>query len=150
MQLIHDPLPDWNRALPRVALPVERLILRKRRWRGVAADGTEFGFDLRGPLAAGDVFFQSATAVYHLAQRPEPILEISLSGKNADEAARLGWHLGNLHFPLAIADDGAALLVADDPAVRQTLTRENIVYRTAERVFRPLTGGHSHGLGHGH
>ena len=149
MQLIHDRLREWDHTRPRVTLPVERLTLRKRRWRGVAADGEEFGFDLERPLADGDVFFQSDASVYHLAQRPEPVLEIPL-GDDPVEAARLGWRLGNLHFPLAVTEDDHVALAVDDPAVRAMLTREHLAFSPAERVFRPLSGGHSHGHGHAH
>ncbi len=146
MQLIRDHLHDWDRALPRVPLTVERLTLPKRRWRGTAADGAEFGFDLEHPLADGDVFFQSVAAVYQLRQRPEPVLEIAL-GADPAAAAQLGWRLGNLHFPLAVAGDDLALAV-DDPAVRGMLARERIPFTPAERVFRPISGGHGHAHGH--
>lgn len=133
-----------------VTLAADRLTLAKRRWRGVAADGREFGFDLERPLSDGDVFFRTDAAVYVLEQRPEPVLEIPL-GLDPADAARLGWRLGNLHFPLAFAGgaahgDGVALALAvDDPAVRGMLAREHIAFTPAERVFRPMSGAHSHG-----
>ncbi len=141
LHLIRDHLHDWDRARPRVALSVERLTLQKRRWRGTAADGAEFGFDLEHALADGDVFFQSEAAVYHLLQRPEPVLEIPL-GTDPAAAAQLGWRLGNLHFPLALA--GNVALAVDDPAVRQMLARAHLAFLPAERVFRPIHGGHGH------
>ena len=61
------------------AARVERLQLAKRLWRGVAADGTEFGFELEAPLKHGDAFFQSATARYVIEQQPEPVVEIDLA-----------------------------------------------------------------------
>ena len=39
-----------------VSLKVERRVLAKRRWRGEAEDGTEFGFDLALPLKHGICF----------------------------------------------------------------------------------------------
>ena len=150
LQIVRDHLHAWDPARPRVALAVDRQTLAKRRWRGVASDGAEFGFDLERPLADGDVFFQSEMAVYHLAQCPEPVLEIPL-GTDPTEAARLGWRLGNLHFPFAVAADARVALAVDDPAVRQMLARERIPFTPAERVFRPFSGGHSpHGHAHGH
>jgi len=145
MQLIHDHLHRWNDSLPRIPLAVDRLTLTKRRWRGTATDGREFGFDLAHPLAEGDVFFQSETALYQLAQKPEPVLEIALS-QAADDAARLGWKIGNLHFPLEAAT--GVIRVADDPALRQLFEREGWKYTATERVFHPLHGGHSHGHAH--
>jgi len=145
MQLIHDHLHHWDQTLKEVRLSVDRLTLAKRRWRGVAEDGTEFGFDLEYPLADEDVFAVTDTAFYRIAQKPETILEVAL-GADATAAARLGWTVGNLHFPLAI--NGHHLLVADDPALRQLFEREHIAYSVEERIFRPLSGGHSHGHHH--
>lgn len=149
LQLIRDHLHHWDPAQPRVPLAVDRLTLAKRRWRGTAADGVEFGFDLEHPLADGDVFFRSDTGVYQLSQRPEPVLEIPL-GTDPANAARLGWRLGNLHFPLAFAAGDPVALVVDDPAVRGMLAREHLAFTPAERIFRPISGGHSHGHGHAH
>ena len=46
--------------------------------------------------------FQSDTAVYILAQKYEPVLEIALS-IDSPSAARLGWMIGNLHFAIEVA-----------------------------------------------
>ncbi|MEA3209953.1 MAG: urease accessory protein [Chthoniobacter sp.] len=141
MQLIQRALPEWDGALPTLRVPVDRHVLAKRRWRGVAEDGTEFGFDLEAPLADGAPVFQSDSAVYRLAQKYEPVLEVAL-GADASAAARLGWIIGNLHFPLEVA--GATVRVIDDPALRQLFEREGIVFVSAKRVFHPLGGGHHH------
>jgi len=128
-----------------VRIPVERLMLAKRRWRGVAEDGMEFGFDLETPLSDDAPVFASEIAIYRLAQKYEPVLEVQSSafaaGKSAD-AARLGWMIGNLHFQIEIAGD--VVRVSDDPAVRQLFEREGIAYVACKRVFHPLSGGHQH------
>lgn len=126
-------------------IPVERLTLAKRRWRGVAEDGQEFGFDLETPLADGAAVFQSEVAVYVLAQKYEPVLEVRTSEcgvRNGGDAARLGWMIGNLHFQIEIVED--VVRVMDDPAVRQLFEREGIIYSACKRVFHPLSGGHRH------
>jgi urease accessory protein len=142
MEIIRDHLHAWHASLARVPLAVDRLTLAKRRWRRMAADGQEFGFDLEHPLADGDVFFQTSDAHYQIEQEPEPVLEIPLG--SPEHAARLGWKIGNLHFPIAVTPD--AIHAPDDAAVRQLLEREGIAHRPALAVFRPLTGSHSHGL----
>ena len=129
-----------------VTIPADRLTLSKRRWRGTAEDGREFGFDLERPLGDGEFVHADENAVYRLAQQPEAVLVIDLGA--ATEAARVGWLLGNLHFRLAL-DDGV-VRAPDDPAVRQLLEREHIHYRQIEAVFHPLGGGHAHGHGHSH
>jgi urease accessory protein len=141
VQLIHDHLPAAERMLPQIALRVDRLTLAKRRWRGTAEDGSEFGFDLQRPLANGDVFAATSAAVYRIAQAAEPVLEVALSA-DSPGSARLGWVIGNLHFPLEI--DGEVLRVADDPALRQLFTRETIAFTAREAIFTPLSGGHHH------
>jgi urease accessory protein len=117
------------------------MTLAKRRWRGVAEDGQEFGFDLENPLQDNAAVFQSATAVYILSQKYEPVLEVAL-GADSPTAARLGWLIGNLHFTIEVA--GPTVRVIDDPAVRQLFEREGIAYVPCKRVFHPLSGGHHH------
>ena len=145
MELIHHALTEQNPALPAIRIPVERLTLAKRRWRGVAEDGQEFGFDLEKPLTDGARVFQSDAAVYLLAQKYEPVLEVRTSEcgvRNGGDAARLGWMIGNLHFQIEIVDE--VVRVVDDPAVRQLFEREGIPYTACKRVFHPLSGGHHH------
>lgn len=132
---------DDNPALPSVLLKVPRLNLRRRRWRGMAEDGVEFGFDLERPLADGDVVFVSASTRYLLQQQAEPVLEIPLP-EQGPEAARLGWMMGNLHFSIEVTP--GLMSVEDDPAVRQLCEREGLPFRAVERVFHALAGGHSH------
>jgi urease accessory protein len=145
MQLIHDHIHDWDTALPRVFLRADRGTLAKRRWRATAEDGTDFGFDLEHPLENGDAFHVGPSAVYLIAQTSEPVLEVAL-GEHSSDAARLGWLVGNLHFPIAI--DGGAILVVDDSAIRQLLEREHIAFTAGQRVFTPVRGAHSHSHDH--
>lgn len=140
MDLITTPLAEPNSALPSIRIPVDRLTLAKRRWRGVAEDGREFGFDLEKPLADGAVVFK-AESLYVIAQKYEPVLEVSLAS-DAPGAAKMGWMIGNLHFPLEVA--GSVVRVADDPALRQLFEREHIAFVACKRVFHPLSGGHRH------
>ncbi len=140
MTLIHAAL-DSPPSLPRIALHADRLTLAKRRWRGVADDHAEFGFDLATPLADGSAFFASDAALYVLAQKAEPVLEVALIPKPAP-VARFGWTIGNLHFPIQVTDD--AIRVPDDPALRQLFEREKIPFTACERVFIPFAKAHSH------
>ncbi len=145
MTLIRDHLQTWDDNLPRVCLRVDRLTLAKRRWRGIAEDGEEFGFDLEHPLEHGDAFFQAGLRFYSIEQKPEAVVEVSLSESNA-EAARIGWLFGNLHFAIQITDE--AVRIADDPAVIQVCEREGLSYTLSEQLFTPLGSSHSHGHEH--
>ncbi len=142
MTLIHATLADTP-DLPRIAMRVERLTLAKRRWRGTADDGAEFGFDVSTPLSNGTPFFATDAAVYCVEQIPEPVLEVALIPRPAP-VARLGWTIGNLHFPIQVADD--CIRVPDDPALRQLFEREKIPFTACERVFVPFAKSHSHAL----
>jgi urease accessory protein len=143
MEIIHTPPGEWNTTLPRVRLRADRLMMVKLRWRGVAEDGAEFGFDLTAPLTDGTVFFASAVAVYFIGQKPEPVLEVAFIPKPAP-VARLGWTIGNLHFPIQITDD--CIRVPDDIALRRLFEREKIPFTACERVFVPFAKPHNHAL----
>ena len=145
MEFIRAALPEWDAALPKLRVGVDRLTLAKRRWRGVAEEGREFGFDLDAPLADGACVFQSESAVYFIAQKYEPVLELRIADcglRIATDAARIGWVIGNLHFPLEVTED--AIRVTDDPALRQLFARESLPFTPCKRVFHPLGGGHRH------
>lgn len=134
MHLVSRPLVSSNSALTAITLPVERQTLAKRLWRGTAADGTDFGFELESPLKHGDVFFESASARYTIEQISEPVVEIALE-MNPSAAAGIGWAVGNLHLELAA--EPTRLLAPDEPAVRQLLERLKVPYRTTTAIFRP-------------
>jgi len=125
-----------------VILTADRATLAKRRWRGVAQDGREFGFDLDHTLADGTVFFRDAGNCYVISQAPEPVLEIE-RGSEGTGLAVLAWHIGNLHFPIELT--GSVIRTVDDPAIRQMLERQQVAWRPAMEVFRPLAAaGHVH------
>jgi urease accessory protein len=157
MQLIKQAIEPGATELPEVELVADRFKLQKRRWRGAANDGADFGFELAEPLGHGAVFFESATHRYHLQQTPESVLVIRLAG-DATEAAETGWQIGNLHMPVQVAVD--EIRVGDDPAVRQLFTSMGITFEIKDEIFQPMKGsigaGHSHnnspdhGAGHSH
>jgi len=146
MVLVRHHLHDVDPGLPVILVPVDRRTLARRRWRGTAQDGTDFGFDLDHALAHRDAVHITRTAVYRIDQTEEPVLIVDLG--SAPAAARTGWLIGNLHFPAQV--DGSALVVAEDPALRQMFAREGIPAREARRRFHPMGGGHSHGHDHTH
>lgn len=134
MTIIAGPIPSIDTALPEIALRVERLTLAKRLWRGLAEDGTEFGFELEAPLKHGDAFFQTATARYVIQQHAEPVVEVSLEVAPS-AAAGIGWAIGNLH--LELSSEPTRLLAPDEPAVRQLLDRLKVPFKQTTAIFRP-------------
>lgn len=135
MILVTAPVSAPAPALPVIELRVDRRTLAKRLWRGTAADGIEFGFQLSRPLAPGDTINQTPAARYVIAQEPEPVIEIPLAGLPASAVAGIGWAVGNLH--LELSSEATRLLTPDEPAARQLLTRIQISYTPATAVFRP-------------
>jgi urease accessory protein len=138
--LVHSALVSPPQ-FPSTTLRADRLTLAKRRWRGVAEDGTEFGFDLIAPLTHGAAFYASDSRLYSIEQKPEPVLEVALIPK-LPAVARLGWTIGNLHFPIQVTD--AVVRVPDDSALRALFERQGIPFTVAERVFIPFAKAHSH------
>ncbi len=135
---LHVHRSESDRIIP---IPVDREVLAKRRWRAIAGDGREFGFDLDHLLSHGDFVLQEEGILYAIRQREEPVFEIPL-GYVPAEAARIAWQLGNLHFPIQIVDE--VIRVAADVAVRQMLDREQIPYFESLAVFCPATAGAAH------
>lgn len=117
-----------------VVLRAERRMFLKRRWRGVAGDGTEFGFDLEGRLHSGAVIHRTESLDYVILQEAETVYEFAF--ETAAQGALMGWKIGNLHFPVEIGEGW--LRVAQDPALAQLGEREG--WRRAERevIFNPL------------
>ena len=68
-----------------ISLSVERRVLAKRRWRGQALDGTDFGFDLEMPLRNGVCFYTEENRSYVIVQKPESVFRVAYS--NQKEAA---------------------------------------------------------------
>jgi len=133
--LIHAPVAQPDTALPEISLRTDRRTLAKRLWRGVAADGAEFGFELSAPLKPGDTFHQTTTARYVIVQEPEPVLEIPLGNLPPSATAGIGWAVGNLH--LEFSSEATRLLTPDEPAARQLFARIQVDYTPTTAVFRP-------------
>ena len=117
-----------------VRLRVERRMFLKRRWRGTAEDGVEFGFDLTGRLHSGAVIHRTEAADYVIQQEEEPAHEISYT--DAAQAALIGWKIANLHFPVQIGQGWVR--VARDPAVTQLCEREGWAATDNELIFKIL------------
>jgi urease accessory protein len=150
LQLINAPLVSPNPALPEVAMSVERVTVAKRIWRGTAADGMEFGFELERPLRHGESFWQTDKTRYVIAQQPESVVEISLEVAPS-AAAGIGWAVGNLHLELCA--EPTRLLALDEPAMRQLLERLQMPFKSTVAVFRPgrfARGAATHELGPSH
>lgn len=151
IRIITMPIAQPDPSLVAVMLEADRLAVAKRRWRGTANDGSEFGFELSAPLQHGQTFYQDERHRYVLQQHPEPVIEIALD-LAPSAAAGIGWAIGNLHLELCA--EPARLLAPDEPAVRQLLGRLQVPFRSTIAHFRPgrfARGAQTpHELGPGH
>jgi urease accessory protein len=134
LQLISTTIANPDLTRPEIALKVDRHTIAKRLWRGVAEDGSEFGFELAAPLKSGDTIWQTDAVRYVVRQSPEAVLAVALE-MAPSAAAGIGWAIGNLHLELSA--EATRLLAPDEPAVRQLLTRLAVPFTETTAVFRP-------------
>ena len=121
----------------------------ERRWtrkRATTTGGREVALALPtgSLLHPGDIVAVEADWYLEVEGRPEPVLAVTPKDRN--EAIRIAFDVGNRHFPVAIAGDD--LLVPDDTAMSQLLTRLGVAWKRSAAVFAPLGAGHSHEHGH--
>jgi urease accessory protein len=140
MNLITNHLSREETEKQIVSHKVDRRKLAKRRWRGVADDGEEFGFDLPHPLKNGTPFHETESTRYQIKLTPENVLRIPFADQK--QAAYYGWMVGNLHFSADFED--TAVIAEDDPAVRQMLERNHIQHEKTTGVFEPVIVSHGH------
>ena len=136
MHLIQHALASAS-ALPaenQIALAAERRQFLKRRWRGIAADGTEFGFDLETRLTDGCMIFHQNGNDYIVRQLHEVVYELPL--ESPAQAALVAWKVGNLHLPAQIM--ATSIRVLHDEAMTQLLEREGWAYTEPEILFTPM------------
>ena len=115
-------------------LAAERRQFLKRRWRGTAEDGTEFGFDLESRLVDGGVIHRRDDIDYVVRQLPETVYQIPFD--NPAHAALVGWKVGNLHLPAEVFD--GFIRVLHDDAMKQLLDREGWPHSEPVVLFQPL------------
>jgi urease accessory protein len=125
-----------------------RLGWEERRWtrkRVTTSGGREVALALPtgSVLRAGDIIWVDAGWYLAVEAAPEPVLAVSPRG--VAEAIRVAFEVGNRHFTLAL--HGEDILVPDDTAMEQLLTRLGVSWRRVDAVFDPIGGGHRHGPG---
>jgi urease accessory protein len=144
--------------------PADRISLgyderHRRRLRFVAECGTEFLLDLPRTtvLRGGDGLQLEDGRVILVCAAPEPLLEICAA--DADQLARLAWHIGNRHLPAQITT--GRILIREDSVIEDMLKGLGAMVSHVDEPFTPEPGaydsshsllfapGHAHGHGHG-
>ncbi len=114
-----------------IALPVARIDLWKRRWRGTASDGSEVAIDLPAPAKNEDYLWTDERS-FQITQLPEKVIVISLPEK-ADLAAKIGWYFGNRHIPVEVREE--AILAENFPTLTDSLDRIGIPWECREDIL---------------
>ncbi|MGH7356931.1 MAG: urease accessory protein UreE [Candidatus Rokuibacteriota bacterium] len=91
-------------------------------------------------LIPGEVLYVGAGWYVAIEAAPEPVLAVT--PRSPEEALRIAFEVGNRHFTLAL--EGERLLVPDDPAMDQLLTRLGVAFRREQTRFVPIGAGHRH------
>jgi len=91
-------------------------------------------------MQPGDVLYVAREWYVVVEAAKEPVLAVVPSSR--EEALRVAFEVGNRHFALAL--DGERLLVPDDPAMQQLLTRLGVDWQRTDAVFAPLGVTHRH------
>lgn len=141
-----------------------RLTWEERRWtrkRVLTTGGREIALALPtgSVLRAGDVIALEDGWYLEVEGRPEPVLAVF--PRDRAEAVRVAFDVGNRHFSLAL--EGDAILVPDDTAMEQLVTRLGVPWERRTAVYDPVGGGghrhepgaspldgHTHGTSHVH
>jgi urease accessory protein len=121
------------------------LTAEERRWgrRRVTTEGGRtlaLALPTGSLLTPGDILHVGPGWYVVVEAAPEPVLAVR--PRSRDEAIRVAFEVGNRHFTLAV--DGDRLLVPDDPAMDQLLTRLGIAFERVRSVFVPIGAGHRH------
>lgn len=117
----------------------------ERRWgrrRATTASGREIVLALPTgtTVSPGAIIAVEADWYLVVEAADEPVLAVR--PRDRETAIRVAFEVGNLHFPLAL--DGETLLVPDDPAMVQLVTRLGVEWERRHSVFAPLAKGHIH------
>jgi urease accessory protein len=123
------------------------LTWEERRWmrgRFTTERGREIGVALPTGvrIEPGQIMWIALDWYLTMGAAIEPLLTIHASDRQ--EAIRIAFEIGNLHFPLAVS--GERLLVPDDPAMTQLLQRIGASWGKCSAVFSPIGKGSAHGL----
>jgi len=145
--LVVEELPNHVAAAYLQGKEADKLLLtwEQRRWtrgRFATAKGREIALALPTgtTLEPGCMVCVEADWYLSVEAVPEPLLAIH--PRNRQEAIRIGFEVGNRHFPLALEAD--SLLVPDDPAMVQLLERTGVIWERRLAVFTPIGNAHRH------
>jgi urease accessory protein len=141
-------------------------VIRAGHWSGVATDAVVLSYDdrhrrriaMQGEggltflldlpeatvLRQGDGLVLADGRMVEVRAKPEPLLEVTADDPH--HLARLAWHLGNRHVPVAIAP--SRIFIRPDHVLAEMLSGLGAEIAAVEAPFDPeggAYGGHAHG-----
>jgi urease accessory protein len=145
--IVVDVLPENVNAADLEGKENDRLLLswEQRRWmrgRFTTERGREIGVALPTgvQIEPGRILWVAREWYLTMAATIEPL--IAIRPDNQEDAIRIAFEIGNLHFPLALA--GEDLLVPDDSAMAQLLSRIGAKWERRRLAFQPIGKGSPH------
>lgn len=125
---------------------------KRGRLRAIASDGEDLIIDLpRGAIINdGDIFGPSRKEHYYrVIIEPEPVIKVTLrkseTGKDLENALRLGYSLGNHHLEVLVEGDVAYVpLTISEETIREILRRTALPVNveTQQRVISTTASGY--------
>jgi urease accessory protein len=145
--IVVDALPTRVSLADLEGKETDRLSLtwEQRRWmrgRFTTERGREIGVALPTgvQIEPGQVMWIGPDWYLTMEAANEPLLVIHIADRQ--EAIRVAFEIGNLHFPLAIA--GEKLLVPDDSAMTQLFGRIGVRWGKCMAAFQPIAKVNPH------
>ena len=145
--VVVDSLPTNVKLADLEGKEIDRLLLtwEQRRWmrgRFTTERGREIGVALPTgmQIEPGQIMWIGPEWYLTVGAATEPLLTIHTSDR--EEAIRIAFEVGNLHFPLAVV--GENLLVPDDSAMTQLLGRMGVRWEKCSLAFQPIGRGSPH------
>ena len=123
-----------------VVLTAEERRWGRRRLTTLAGREIQLALPTGSRLTPGEILCIGHDWYARIEAAPEAVLAVTPSSH--EEAVRIAFEVGNRHFTLAL--EGDRLLVPDDPAMAQLLTRLGIPFRRVNAAFEPIGAGHRH------
>jgi urease accessory protein len=136
------PAGAWNEASAIDSIALDAHERHRRRIVLTGERGTQFLLDLpqAAALRDGDGLLLDDGGIVRVAGRPEPLLEIRAA--NAEQLARLAWHIGNRHVDVQIT--GNALRIRRDHVIEAMLVGLGARVTPIEAPFAPEAGAYAH------
>jgi len=138
---------DIAQSLENLKLERDAIVLtaEERRWcrrRVTTRGGRQIALALPTGtvMQPGDILYVTRDWYVVVEAATEPVLAVTPSSR--EELLRVAFEVGNRHFALAL--DGERLLVPDDPAMEQLLSRLGVTWQRTQAVFAPFGVTHRH------